>query len=105
MLRKEVCRKLDPNLIKATQAILCTGQKCKISLGTWSQGIDKETSEVLIFIPEEALSFYKATEFLRCLKEAWSEFGFYIIEESTDKNYNCIRGTISSLCFRLRPVA
>lgn len=102
MNRKSTSRKLCPDLIKATQAVLCASARHKVSLGTWSQGIDRNNDEVLIFIPEEALMFYRAPEFLKCLKDTWSEFGFYIIEETVGNNYNCIGGLASSICFRLK---
>lgn len=102
MERKKTSWKTSPDLIKATQAILSVGQKYGVSLGTWSQGTDKETSEVLIFLPKETLQFYQAEEFLRCLKNTWAESGFSIIDETMANNYNCIGGIAPSICFRLR---
>ena len=102
MLRNEVSRKLAPDLIKATQAILCVRQKLGINLWTWSQGVDRDNNEVLIFIPEETLHFYDSTEFLKCLRDTWVKSGLHIIEESVGNTYNCVRGVVPSLCFRLR---
>lgn len=101
MLRSELSHTLAPDVIKATQAILCVRQKMGINLWTWSQGVDRDNN-ILIFIPEETLHFCESSEFLKCLKDTWVESGLKILEESVGNNYNCIRGVVPSLCFRLK---
>ena len=70
-----------PEMTRATQAFLSSMSKYHVSLGPWSVGIDKESSDILFSVPADSLKFVSGN-FLKSLRCSWIESGFTIVEEA-----------------------
>lgn len=104
IIREQLLPIKTHDLYRATQAILCTCKKYDISLGMWTSGIDKDTYDLIFSIPSNSLRFYQSENFLKSLRNFWTQSGFFIKDETEMVGYRT-HGTIAySLVFRLRPV-
>ena len=77
-----------PEMTRATQAFLSSMSKYHVSLGPWSVGIDKESSDILFSVPADSLKFVSGN-FLKSLRCSWIESGFTIVEEAEVVGYKC----------------
>ena len=75
-----------PEMTRATQAFLSSMSKYHVSLGPWSVGIDKESSDILFSVPADSLKFVSGN-FLKSLRCSWIESGFTIVEEAEVVGY------------------
>ena len=85
-----------PEMTRATQAFLSSMSKYHVSLGPWSVGIDKESSDSLKFV---------SGNFLKSLRCSWIESGFTIVEEAEVVGYKVNNSIAYSHIFRLSPAA
>ncbi len=94
------------NVLRASEALLCSINKFKSSLWNWVVCTDVLTNDVLFFIPRSFLDASRCSEaFWNDLKRSWNETGFTIIDEKTDICYVCNGETTLSCMFRLQPSA
>ncbi|MEE1531357.1 MAG: hypothetical protein UGE22_05025 [Clostridia bacterium] len=93
-----------PEMTRATQAFLSSMSKYHVSLGPWSVGIDKESSDILFSVPADSLKFVSGN-FLKSLRCSWIESGFTIVEEAEVVGYKVNNSIAYSHIFRLSPAA
>lgn len=106
-MKNNLCFEENKDVVCARQSMMSSFRHFpNFSFPGWILGLDEDTGDVLVFLPEIFLPLSTSRlrqDFLSVLRENWMNSGFKISEERTVLDTEYFHVGLKSLLFRLEP--